>query len=274
MKYLEQCRKIAEENAEKTAIVDRNGERFTSYYEIDTLSGRIAAKLTAEGYGEDSFIVLCLDRSMEYVAAYIGVIKAGCAVVPVIKSYPAERIAYIVKDCGAALLLDENFLSDIEKYSPAETASVSDSAPAVIVYTSGSTGRPKGIIHSRASFEAAAAHNMKLFCGVEDIVYGASAPMSFVVFMTEYIASLGLGGCTHILSDAVRKDARSIERYFNVHAVTISFISPQLLKIFKGADSLRRVITGSERLSNCCGNGYELLNAYGMSETLAVVCSF
>ena len=155
MRFLDQIKYYAKENAQKTALVDRDGERAASYGELDALSGSIAAKLAACGLGEGSFVVLGLERSMEYVAAFLGVLKAGCAAVPVIRSYPPERIAYIREDCGAALLLDEAFLTDIEQYAPMEPVSVPDSAPALVIYTSGSTGRPKGILHARGALEAA-----------------------------------------------------------------------------------------------------------------------
>ena len=93
MRFLDQLRLFAKEDPQKTAIVDRDGERAVSYAELDALSGRIAAKLAAAGFGEGSFVVLGLDRSTEYVAAYLGALKAGCAAVPVIRSYPPERIA-------------------------------------------------------------------------------------------------------------------------------------------------------------------------------------
>ncbi|MCR5488425.1 MAG: AMP-binding protein [Lachnospiraceae bacterium] len=158
MGFLDQIILFAKEDAQKTAIVDRDGERTTSFAELNALSGCIAAKLAATGLGEGSFVVLGLDRSMEYVAAYLGVLKAGCAAVPVIRSYPPERIAYIRKDCGAALL-DEEFLTDIEQYEPIEPLPVPAPAPALVIYTSGSTGKPKGILHGRGALEEAVARN-------------------------------------------------------------------------------------------------------------------
>ena len=274
MRFLDQIRLFAKGDAQKTAIVDRDGERSASYAELDALSGRIAAKLAAAGFGEGSFIVLGLDRSMEYVAAYLGALKAGCAAVPVIRSYPPERIAYIRQDCGAGLLLDEAFLTDIEQYAPMEPVSVPDSAPALVIYTSGSTGRPKGILHARGALEAAVERNAGLLAGIGDVRFGASAPMSFVAFVLEYLSVLSGGGTVHILSDAKRRDIRRLTEYFDAQEISAAFITPQMFRLYKGSRGMKRALVGSERLSGVYSEDFEICNAYGLSETLGGVCSF
>ena len=274
MSFLDQIRSFAKEAPQKTALVDLDGARATSYGELDALSGRIAAKLASCGLGEGSFVVIALERSMEYVAAYLGALKAGCAAVPVIRSYPPERIVYIRDNCDAALLLDESFLTDLENYKPMEPVTVPDSAPALVIYTSGSTGKPKGILHSRGALNEAVERNAGMLDGTGDVRFGASAPMSFVAFVLEYLSVLNRGGTTHILSDSVRRDIRRLMQYFDGHEISVAFITPQMFRLYKGSRGMKRALVGSERLSGVYSGDFEILNAYGLSETLGGVCAF
>ena len=274
MKFIEQIASFARNNAQKTAIVDREGARSTSYGELDALSGRIAAKLQANGLGPGSFVVLNLERAMEYVAAYLGILKAGCAAVPVVRSYPAERIAYIQADCQAALHLDERFLENLEDFPPLAPVSAPEDAPGLMVYTSGSTGKPKGILHTRGAVEAAAERNGEMVAGLEELNFGATAPMSFVVFFAEYFGVLTHGGTVHILSEGARRDIRRLTRYFDEHALNIAFLAPQLLRLYRGSRGMQRVLTGSERLSGVYSGTYVIRNGYGLSETLGAVTAF
>ena len=83
--------------AQQTAIVDQNGQREISYARLNELSGRVATKLKARGCQPGDAVMVCMERSMEYVLAYIGVLKAGCVVVPVVLDYPKERIYSILQ---------------------------------------------------------------------------------------------------------------------------------------------------------------------------------
>ncbi|MDO5444166.1 MAG: AMP-binding protein [Eubacteriales bacterium] len=116
MNYIALFTAEAQKNAEKSAVVDRGAARTTSYAELDRLSSLAAGKIYAMGYREGDFVVICMENSMEYIAAYLGTLKAGCAVVPLSTAYPQERVDYIVKDCGAKLVIQQDFFEDIDLY--------------------------------------------------------------------------------------------------------------------------------------------------------------
>ena len=84
--------------ADRTAVVDGNGARSTGYAELDALSGKVAAKLMKQGCRPGSAVMIELGRRMEYVAAYLGTLEAGCVVVPVVPDYPRERLEHIRRD--------------------------------------------------------------------------------------------------------------------------------------------------------------------------------
>lgn len=275
MNFLNVFKNIVDEQPDKAAIVDLGGARSTTYQKLAELSGRVAAKLLEMGDITGRAILVCMDRRMEYVAAEIGIMMAGAAFVPLLPEYPPERIAYIRKDCGAVCIIDSAWMEDIGQYEPAEGHKAADRDRAMIVYTSGSTGRPKGIVHSHGSLYEGAVRNAEtLGYGREECLAG-SAPLSFIVLVLEYYAILSSGGCAHILSEEVRRDVRLLEDYYAKNDITCGFISPQMLRYFKNrGKALKKVLTGSERVSMLSGDGYVLYNLYGSSETTSMVSVF
>lgn len=275
MNFLDKFKKIAGEQPDKTAIVDLGGARSTTYQELAVLCGRIAAKLLETEDIAGQAVLVCMDRRMEYVAAEIGIMMAGGAYVPLLPEYPQERIAYIRKDCGAVCTIDAAWMEDIGQYEPAGKYTAADRDRALIIYTSGSTGRPKGIVHSHGSLSGGAKRIIETLGFDKEERMAASAPLSFVASVMEYYAVLSSGGCTHMLSEEVRRDVRLLEAYYAQKEITCGFISPQMLRYFKNrGKALKKVVTGSERVSMLSGDGYALYNLYGCSESALLVSAF
>jgi amino acid adenylation domain-containing protein len=157
--------RLVEEQVRRTpgaVALTFEGEDWTCA-ELNARANRLAHSLRRRGAGPGTRVGIFLERSLDLVAALLGVLKAGAAYVPLDPTYPAERLAYVVEDSGAALLLTEERLRwnlpevgaaevveiDVEDVS-AESAE--DPEPlagpddlAYVIYTSGSTGRPKGV---------------------------------------------------------------------------------------------------------------------------------
>ncbi|MCI9174037.1 MAG: amino acid adenylation domain-containing protein [Lachnospiraceae bacterium] len=310
MNFLEEFQQIVRKYPDKTAVVDDNGSRSATYLELDALSRKVAAKLEKTGDFSGKAVLVCMDRRMEYVAANIGIMMAGAAFVPLIPEYPEERIAYISKDCQAAARIDGAWMDELklerqgvmtckeeqgsvdgssckeeqesrnggfckegrESVDGASYKEEPDRRPAMIIYTSGSTGRPKGIVHSMESLTQAALRMAHALSINENDVQAAVAPMSFVVIIMEYFDVLIKGGCIHIVPEEVRKDVRLLEEYYDRHKITSGFISPQMLRYFRNrSKSLKKIVTGSERVSQLGPDGYELYNVYGSSETASMI---
>src|SRR4051812_22409319 len=81
--------------------------RSLTYKEVDRRSNRLAHALVARGVGPDVPVALALARSLDVPVAVLAVLKAGGAYVPIDPSYPAERVGFMLADCGAAVLLTQ-----------------------------------------------------------------------------------------------------------------------------------------------------------------------
>lgn len=259
---------------EGTAVVDRNGSRKTTYTSLDKYSSQIAAELIRQDTAPETLIPVKMPRSMEYIAAMLGVLKAGCGFVPIAEDYPAERVRKICEDCGASLILDMNFVKRAVT-APARDLSPRAGTNAFALYTSGSTGNPKGILWKMAGFSAAL-ERLTGICGYgEENVHLSTAPFNFVAFVIDVFVPLYNGSYIHILPDECRRDIRRIEDYIALHSVNSTIISPQLLKLFcNRSDTLTLVITGTERVSRIAPDGYRVVNLYGSSETTPGVVWF
>ncbi|MFL0811271.1 MAG: LLM class flavin-dependent oxidoreductase [Agarilytica sp.] len=152
--------KRVEEHPNATALVFED-EPIT-YSELNNRANQLAAALIEKGVGPDDMVGVNVNRSIDLMVACIGVHKAGAAYVPLDPAFPADRIAYMVKDAAMKLVITQ---TDIKADLPASDAEVIcvdaldysgnadnlnvavDSAKlAYVIYTSGSTGNPKGVM--------------------------------------------------------------------------------------------------------------------------------
>jgi amino acid adenylation domain-containing protein len=132
-----------------------------TYAQLDSRANRLAHRLRARGTGPGALVGLCVERSMASVAGVLGILKAGAAYLPLDPAYPDDRLAYMLEDSGAQLVVtskdaagrlppgvelirldaDESQVDTVD-FHPID---VTPDAPAYVIYTSGSTGRPKGV---------------------------------------------------------------------------------------------------------------------------------
>ncbi|NMO20133.1 LLM class flavin-dependent oxidoreductase [Pyxidicoccus fallax] len=147
------------------AVAVAGDDETLSYAELDRRSDALAWRLRELGVGPEVRVGLCVERSARMVVAMLGVLKAGGAYVPLDPDYPRERLAYMLEDSGAAVLLTESHLDGSVPAGRARTllldgpeaagAAEHDGPPAsgtgtanlaYVIYTSGSTGKPKGVM--------------------------------------------------------------------------------------------------------------------------------
>ncbi|MBQ0125680.1 MAG: AMP-binding protein, partial [Clostridiales bacterium] len=273
MNIVEMFENTVSKYPERQALVDMAGTRPITYAELDTLSGRVAGKLRASGYKKGSFVIILTDRRYEYFAAYLGILKAGMAVVPLVPDYPEERISYIKSNSEAVTVITESFFDDIDTY-PVLTDSADDDAPAMLIYTSGSTGTPKGILYSVYGLSNSVSNHKTLYDGVSDIRHAATGLLSFCIHVAEYLTPLTMGGTVYIVPDGTRRSVHQLEDFILNNNITTAFIPPQLLRLYNNkAPSLRMVYAAGERVSNVYSPDFLIRNAYGMSE-VGIISTF
>jgi len=137
------------------AVVD--GDRVLTYRQLDELASRFSRRLTGRGVGYGDQVAVMMDRSADLVMTLLAVWKAGAAYVPVDAAYPAQRVAFMVADSGASLMvcsaatrggvpegIDSIFVTD-EGTNDGPAITVRPGGLAYVMYTSGSTGTPKGV---------------------------------------------------------------------------------------------------------------------------------
>ena len=144
-----------EQQAARTpgAVALRYGDAAITYAELDARANRVANSLRVTGVAPGAYVGLHVERSIDAVAALLGILKAGGAVVPLPPSWPADRVAEILRFARLDAVIDAVSLSDAlaGDGTPPPRTGGSDS-PAFVICSSGSTGTPKMIVRSHGSF--------------------------------------------------------------------------------------------------------------------------
>ncbi|MGP9766974.1 amino acid adenylation domain-containing protein [Halomonas sp. AOP13-D3-9] len=144
-------------------IVLRMGDQALSHAQLNAQANRLAHYLREQGVGPDVRVGVALERSPQVIVTLLAVLKAGGAYVPLDPTYPPERLSFMIKDSGMALLLTQHGVLprlakvedipyvdcealDLSRYDDADPdVAVHEESLAYVIYTSGSTGTPKGV---------------------------------------------------------------------------------------------------------------------------------
>ncbi len=267
--WIDLFRSWVQKTPDSTAVVDSKGSY--TYRELDQASDSIAAGLLNSGVKENSFVAVRMDRVKEFIAAVIGVQKAGAAYVPVDPDYPADRIAYILDDSESPLELTDRSAAEIlEKYAGA--APVNLASPdhlAYMIYTSGSTGRPKGVMISHRSLRAYVAWSTRDFGYETDGRYAHSVSFSFDASVTDIVCPLSVGAQTHVLSYEVRQNIGMLYDYlehFRIMGVKFPTQLGMLMLNTYPDLPISFTVLGGEKLLPCARTDVKMFNEYGPTE--------
>ncbi|QKW15146.1 non-ribosomal peptide synthetase [Verrucosispora sp. NA02020] len=273
-------------------------DRSLTYGELNARANRIAHGLVRLGVAPGAPVALLLDRSIDMVAAILGVLKAGCFYLPLNTDFPSERLRVMVEDAGAGLLLTSDARSGqaaelvserlrivgvhqlaestAERGNPGLPGSSADEA--YIMYTSGTSGAPKGsVIRQRSVLRVV--HQSVCYAADPSDVFLMISDYSFDGSIYDMFGALTNGASLVLLDKASVLDLDRLGAAIERHRITSFFITTAMFNalIDHASDSLggvRRVIFGGEIASPAhVRRAFELLgpgrisHAYGPTET-------
>ncbi len=277
---------------DRIAVV--HGDRSVSYGEIDRRADRIARALLAASVGREEVVALIAGPSVGMIAGILGVLKAGCAYLPIDPDAPAQRTAAMLADSGVRIVLEaggatwrdeKRRVLDLDDPSSLDALAQGEaSAPAVpvtggnlayVIYTSGTTGTPKGVMIEHRSVNNLCAWHRDAFQVTADDRATKYARFGFDASVWEIFPYLQAGASLHMIDEAIRLDLYRLGRFFDERGISIAFLPTQVCELYleQESSSLRVLLTGGDRLRLVRPRSYRLVNNYGPTEDTVVTTS-
>ncbi|MGW0910084.1 non-ribosomal peptide synthase/polyketide synthase, partial [Streptomyces sp. NPDC002853] len=280
------------------AVVANGAE--VSYGRLDAAANRLAHHLRSLGVGPETVVGLCLPRGLQMITAILAAWKAGAAYLPIDAQLPPDRIAFMLADSGARVLL-----TAAEAAVPVETppgvatvtlddpdlpAAYPEDAPPVtshhaqlayVIYTSGSTGVPKGVAVTHGGLAGyVASASGRLDWSEPGARYALLQPQVTDLGNTVVFTSLVTGGQLHVLDEATVTDAEAVADYLVEQRIGFVKAVPSHLAALSSAAGPEAVLPGSSlvlggeaasaewvgELLRAAGNR-QVHNHYGPTET-------
>ncbi|HMG54696.1 MAG TPA: amino acid adenylation domain-containing protein, partial [Kofleriaceae bacterium] len=280
----------ARRTPEATAVVFDG--RDLTYRQLDARANQLAHHLRSLGVGPEVLVGLCVDRGEEMVVALLGILKAGGAYVPLDPAYPAERIAFMLEDTRAQVVVTTTELAPVLNGRAAVQVRVDADAGAIaawpsssppcdarpdhlayVIYTSGSTGRPKGVMIEHHSPVALVAWANRVFTDeeVRGVLFSTSICFDLSVF--EMFVPWSRGGAVVVVQDVFGLTSPSVARRVTL-VNTVPSAMAELLRLDAVPPSVRTVNLAGEPLRETLtrqiharGTIARVVNLYGPSET-------
>ncbi len=288
--------------AKPDAIALTCGTRVLRYGELDKNAQALADILRVPGVGPDVVVGLYAPRSLGMVVGALGILKAGGAYLPLDPRYPAGRLAFMLRDAQAPvvvtalgvkaqmpsglhemIILDElGRVIESPPLPPATPSQVTASPKslAYVIYTSGSTGEPKGVEITHESLVNLVQWHQHAFGVTSADRASQVARVSFDAAVWEIWPYLTVGASLHLADDETLSNPESLRDWLVAQRITISFIptpiAERLIDLpWPSGTALRTMLTGADTLHGypAAGLPFVLVNNYGPTECTVVATS-
>ncbi|MEQ1759706.1 MAG: amino acid adenylation domain-containing protein [Vicinamibacterales bacterium] len=288
------------------------GTQTLTYTELNNKVNQLAHRLRAEGVRAGDVVALMTDRSFGMIIGILAILKSGGAYLPISPDSPAERVAYLLSNGDARLLLGQAEATRTVPFGgtvihlddPAIFTGSIENPPIVnapddlayVIYTSGSTGRPKGVMIEHRSVVNRLHWMQRAYPIGEADVLLQKTPYFFDVSVWELFWWALEGATLCFLAPAGEKNPLTLAATVRTHRVTMLHFVPSMLNVFldyfEGKDSrvvrdlgsVRRVFASGEALTpshvrkfnDVWGRltGARLTNLYGPTEATVDVSYF
>lgn len=215
--------------ADRPAV--RCGDDELSWSDLDQRSGDIASALASNGVRPGTHIGIGLGRSTDLIAAVVGVLRAGCAYVPLDPSYPADRLQRIIDRAEPAAIIDDSWLdglaSDEDAVSHRRWVEPEGSWPAYVIFTSGSTGEPRGVSVTHRQLAASTMARLEHYDDLVDRFLMVSS-VGFDSSVAGIFWTLVSGGTIVLPTETEVHDADGLLAIMDRHRITHTLMVPTL----------------------------------------------
>ncbi|MEV4641066.1 amino acid adenylation domain-containing protein [Actinoplanes sp. NPDC049548] len=285
--------------ADPGAVAIVAGGATVTYAQLDAQANRLARYLAGCGVGRESVVGLCLPRGEQMLPAILGVWKAGAAYLPVDGKLPVERIAFLLADSRASVLVgaqdvldglpagrvrtiatdDPSVLACSGAPMPVPAAAAGQSA--YVIYTSGSTGLPKGVAVTHGALaNYVASVSERLGWTRPGMRYALLQPQVTDLGNTVVFTALAGGGEIHVLDPDAVVDAEAVGGYLRRERIDALKLVPSHAMAI-GADRLspaHSLVLGGEAapaewVEELVARGCRVFNHYGPTETTVGVAA-
>lgn len=283
----------AEHNANKIAVVV--GSNSISYKELLEESGKLAQHILAYTQGKKEIIALAMHRTKSLIVGMLGILRSGCAYLPIDPEYPTERIGFMMGDAKISLIITQNsLLSQFKSFNACLVSADSVEIPpkanlyappktdlsdmAYMIYTSGSTGKPKGVPISHGNIINSTAGRLD-FYGENPQSFLLISSISFDSSKAGLFWTLCTGGTIVLSEKHLEQDIEKMTDTIVKNKVSHTLMLPSLYKLlleYAPKEKLRGLKTVIVAGENCTSQVVEahfeklpsaaLYNEYGPTE--------